>query len=114
MTDIPFYDAYKKLEDDFVVVHYDQRGASKSFYLNQNVHNFQETLSVEQHVVDAIAVCEWILNKSALASEGVHKKLYLLGASYPTNKIKDCSNLHLVREREREKGRETERERQTK
>lgn len=82
-TDIPFSSAYGKfLEETFVLVHYDQRGACKSAAANfKNQPNFQQTLSVEQHIEDAIHFSEWLIRDSGLhgARQG---GVYLNGGSW--------------------------------
>lgn len=77
-TDIPFHRSYGQyLELDFVVVHYDQRGACKSAVLNSSLKNFAETITVEQHINDAIGVATWIIQNPLLpdAKNGI----FLLG-----------------------------------
>ena len=80
-TDIPFSSAYGKfLEQTFVLVHYDQRGACKSAATNFKQPNFQQTLTVEQHTNDAIKMSEWLIHDSGL--QGAREGLYLIGGSW--------------------------------
>jgi len=80
-TDIPFSSAYgKHLEQKFVVVHYDQRGACKSAALNAKCANFQNTLTVEQHIDDCVKLSQWLVHDSGLA--GTKDGLYLIGGSW--------------------------------
>lgn len=84
-TDIPFYSSYSQLESHFIVIHYDQRGACKSYALNMKnkIPNFESTLTIDQHIADAIAISEWLLdtNKSGLSSAKT-KGMYLFGGSW--------------------------------
>lgn len=82
-TDIPFNSSYGKiLEDKFVVVHYDQRGACKSGNVNFKLNNndFDGTLTIDQHVDDAVAISEWLMANPALP--GAREGLYLIGGSW--------------------------------
>ena len=82
-TDIPFYRGYSDLEARFVVVHFDQRAACKSFYQNHRLKDFKNTLNVEQHVLDTIAVAEHLLQRKDLNNGTKHRqKLFLLGGSW--------------------------------
>ena len=64
----------RNLEKDFVVVHWDQRGAGKS-----NPKNFDEqTMTVEQFIADAHELTRYLKNR-------FHKEnIYLLGHSWGT------------------------------
>ena len=74
-TDIPLLKKYEKdLEEKFTVVHYDQRGAGKSFYFDQDYKD----LTYQQHVDDLITLTEYL--KDYLDKDQV----YLLGHSYGT------------------------------
>jgi pimeloyl-ACP methyl ester carboxylesterase len=80
-TDIPFCSAYGRfLEQSFVVVHYDQRGACKSAAANLKRPDFLKTLTVEQHVNDAIKFSEWLVHESGLS--GAVSGLNLIGGSW--------------------------------
>ena len=82
-TDIPFHNSYGQyLELDFVVVHYDQRGACKSAVLNSDIPNFDETITIDQHIDDAIGISSWLINNSNLPD--AKKGLYLLGGKHFT------------------------------
>ncbi|MBQ6493042.1 MAG: alpha/beta hydrolase [Erysipelotrichaceae bacterium] len=74
-TEIPLIEMYEKeLEKHFTIVHYDQRGAGKSFSFFKDYSD----LTYEDHVNDLIALSEYLctyLNK---------EKIYLLGHSYGT------------------------------
>jgi len=62
------------LESDFLVVHWDQRGAGKS-----NPKNFDErTMTVEQFISDAHELTQYLKNRFH------KKKIYLLGHSWGT------------------------------
>ena len=63
-----------ELEKHFTVVHYDQRGAGKSFSLKEDYKD----LNYHQHVEDLIALTEYI--REYLGKE----KVYLMGHSYGT------------------------------
>lgn len=77
-TDIPFQKSYGQyLELDFVVVHYDQRGACKSAVLNALIPGFNETLSIEQHMDDAIQIAEWFVQNTDYP--GAKDGIFLLG-----------------------------------
>ncbi len=64
----------RELEKDFIVVHWDQRGAGKS-----NPKNFNEqTMTISQFVADAHKLTQYLKNR-------LHKKkIYLLGHSWGT------------------------------
>lgn len=84
-TDIPFYKSYSELEKYFVLVHFDQRSACKSYYLNRNIKHFGESITFEQHISDTIALSEWIRNDTRLFIGNSNKrKLFLLGGSWGT------------------------------
>lgn len=74
-TEIPLIGKYEKeLEKYFTIVHYDQRGAGKSFSFKENYKD----INYHQHVEDLIALTEYIrdyLNKD---------KVYIMGHSYGT------------------------------
>ena len=74
-TEIPFIRKYEKeLAKHFTIVHYDQRGAGKSFSFQEDYKD----ITYHQHVADLIALTEYVrdyLNKD---------KVYLLGHSYGT------------------------------
>jgi predicted alpha/beta-fold hydrolase len=77
-TDIPFHRAYGQyLEMDFVVVHYDQRGSCKSASLNKDIPNFDDTITIDQHIDDAIGITTWLTNNSKFTD--AKNGLYLLG-----------------------------------
>ncbi|MBR4469973.1 MAG: alpha/beta hydrolase [Erysipelotrichaceae bacterium] len=67
-------DIESELEKHFTVVHYDQRGAGKSFSVREDYSK----LNYEQHVADLIALTEYI--REYLGKD----KVYLLGHSYGT------------------------------
>ena len=77
-TDIPFAKPYSALEENFLVVHYDQRGACKSYILNRNLPDFQAKLTLKNHVEDAIAVAKWLLENYGEK----RKKIFLFGGSW--------------------------------
>jgi proline iminopeptidase len=68
----------KYLEQSYLMIHYDQRGACKSGHRYCSQKNFQQTLTIQQHVEDAIAIAEWIQSKFPSAKEGI----YLIGGSW--------------------------------
>ena len=74
-TEIPLIGKYEKeLEKHFTIVHYDQRGAGKSFSFKENYKD----LTYHQHVEDLLALTEYLkeyLNKD---------KVYIIGHSYGT------------------------------
>ncbi|MBQ4307116.1 MAG: alpha/beta hydrolase [Lachnospiraceae bacterium] len=74
-TEIPLCRKYERqLEELFTIVHYDQRGAGKSFEFGKDY----STLSSEVHVADLIALVEYI-------RDYLHKdKVILVGHSYGT------------------------------
>ena len=74
-TDIPFIRKYdKELEKYFTVIHYDQRGAGKSFYYTHDYSN----LSAKDHVDDLIELSKYLLEYLN------QDKLFILGHSYGT------------------------------
>ena len=64
----------KELEKHFTIVHYDQRGAGKSFSFKEDYKD----LNYHQHVDDLIALTEYI--REYLGKD----KVYLMGHSYGT------------------------------
>ncbi len=74
-TEIPFIRRHEKeLEKHFTIVHYDQRGAGKSYSFKEDYKD----ITYQQHVSDLIALTEYVreyLNKD---------KIYLMGHSYGT------------------------------
>ena len=64
----------KELEKHFTVVHYDQRGAGKSFSFKEDYKD----LNYKQHVADLIALTEYL--REYLGKD----KIYLMGHSYGT------------------------------
>jgi proline iminopeptidase len=82
-SDIPFQSAYARaLEEQFVVIHFDQRGACKSGYMNCKNNRFREGLTIEQHIDDTIKFSEWVIHDSGL--EGASGGIYILGGSWGT------------------------------
>jgi pimeloyl-ACP methyl ester carboxylesterase len=82
-TDLPFHSSYGQyLEENYLMVHYDQRGSCKSGLKNYQAHvNSQlRTLTIQHHVDDAIAIAEWI--HSNLLSTSQKKGIYLIGGSW--------------------------------
>jgi pimeloyl-ACP methyl ester carboxylesterase len=87
-SDIPYHSQYSKyLEDDFVLVHYDQRGAGKSGYANMYANAsrdereaFKSTLTVNQHVEDVEVIAWWLMNNPELP--GAKGGVYLIGGSW--------------------------------
>ena len=78
-TDIPFHSSYGQyLEQHYLLIHYDQRGACKTGHKYYHQQNFQQTLTIQQHVDDAIAIAEWIQTNFSGAAEG----MYLVGGSW--------------------------------
>jgi pimeloyl-ACP methyl ester carboxylesterase len=82
-TDMIDHSKYSSfLEENFVVVHYDQRGSCKSGAINFNrkdLKEFEKTLTIEQHINDAISITEWLINNPELkCSDGI----YLIGGSW--------------------------------
>lgn len=70
---IPFANGFdRRIEDNFTVVYWDQRGAGKSY--NENIS--RETMKIEQFQLDAIELIE--LLKSRFDKE----KIYLIGHSW--------------------------------
>eukprot|EP01041_Mallomonas_annulata_P007063 gene7063-14368_t len=86
LSDIPINHIYSKsLEKDFVVVHYDQRGAGKSGFVNYKIspkESFLKTLTIDQHLSDLLAISEWLHNHHDLAVS--EQGLYLVGGSWGT------------------------------
>ena len=79
-TDIPFQRSYGQyLELDFVVVHYDQRGSCKSAVQNTSTPGFNESLTIKQHVDDAINIAEWFLQN--VDYPGAKDGIFLLGGN---------------------------------
>ncbi|MBQ9424722.1 MAG: alpha/beta hydrolase [Erysipelotrichaceae bacterium] len=74
-SEIPFIRRHEKeLEKHFTIVHYDQRGAGKSYSFKEDYKD----INYHQHVADLIALTEYVreyLNKD---------KVYLMGHSYGT------------------------------
>ena len=74
-SEIPLIRKYEKeLEKHFTIVHYDQRGAGKSFSFKEDYRD----INYHQHVDDLIALTEYVreyLNKD---------KVYIMGHSYGT------------------------------
>lgn len=74
-SEIPYARTYQKqLEQDFVTVHYDQRGSGKSYEFGRDY----SSVTAATHVSDLIALSEYI--KDYLGAE----KLILIGHSYGT------------------------------
>lgn len=70
------------LEADFVVVDYDQRSACCSGVLNWGrVPNLAATLTVEQHVLDAAALAEWLCEGTDLGMPP-RDKVHVAGGSW--------------------------------
>lgn len=75
------------LEENFVVVHYDQRGSCKSGYANRslftttnNTNAFNNTLTIDQHVLDTIEISKWLHKNTELSI--AEYGLYLIGGSW--------------------------------
>ena len=62
----------KKLEENFIVVNWDQRGSGMSYYKDIP----KETMNLEQFIADALEVTKYLLNKFS------KKKLVLMGYSW--------------------------------
>jgi pimeloyl-ACP methyl ester carboxylesterase len=78
-TDIPFHSSYGQyLEQDYLLIHYDQRGACKTGHKYCHQKNFDQTLTIQQHVDDVIAIAEWIKTNFSSARDGI----YLIGGSW--------------------------------
>lgn len=74
-SEIPYVRKYQKnLENDFTIVHYDQRGSGKSYEFGEDY----STVTIAAHVDDLIALTEYI--KEYLGKEQV----VLVGHSYGT------------------------------
>lgn len=65
-SEIPYVRKYQKnLENDFTIVHYDQRGSGKSYEFGEDY----STVTIAAHVDDLIALTEYI--KEYLGKEQV-------------------------------------------
>ena len=62
----------RPLEEHFVVVHWDQRGAGKSFYEDIPI----ETMNVEQFISDTVELTQMLKERFG------HEKIYLVGHSW--------------------------------
>lgn len=69
---IPFSDYFKKLEDDFIVVNWDQRGAGKSY----NEALSPETMTLKQLLSDTYDIVQY------LKKEFKKEKIFLAGHSW--------------------------------
>lgn len=74
-SEIPYVRKYQDLlENDFTIIHYDQRASGKSYHFFEDYSN----LSAETHVDDLLALTDYV-------SERFHQeKVILIGHSYGT------------------------------
>jgi pimeloyl-ACP methyl ester carboxylesterase len=80
-TDLPFHSFYGQyLEENYLMIHYDQRGSCKSGLKNYHIHlNSQlTTLTIQNHINDTIAITEWIQSNFLGSKNGI----YLIGGSW--------------------------------
>lgn len=71
VSNMYMYSYEKELEENFIVIKWDQRGTAKSYSKNIN----KDTFNFEQFISDAYEVCKYIIKR-------FNKKIYLIGHSW--------------------------------